>query len=136
MAHSVRPLLAALALAAVTALPAAAQPPAQRGDRAAVTLDSRLHDLDEALDLTDAQEAQIRRILETQARARMEQMRSAERPSREAMRAQAEAANAEIRAVLTAEQATRYDALRAEQARTRGERGNGRGGNGPRGGGS
>ena len=132
MTRSIRPLLAAVALAAVTALPAAAQTAPPRGDRAdrvAATLDSRLLELDKALDLTDAQEAQIRRVLETQARARM-QARSAERPSREAMRAQAEAANAEIRAVLTAEQATRFDALRAEQARTRGQRG----GNGPRGG--
>ena len=59
MTRSIRSLLAALALAAVTALPAAAQPPAQRGDRATVTVDSRLHDLDGALDLTDAQDAQI-----------------------------------------------------------------------------
>jgi len=114
-------LLALLVSGFALAAPGQAQDRA--GDRAtpAERVERRLEHLGDQLDLTDAQEAQIRQILETRARA-LETRRSEARATRqqnrqartEQFRAEAEATDRAIAEVLTPEQQEAYARLKAE----------------------
>ena len=105
--------LVALIVAFMFSTAATAQPASEE------TIDRRIAMLDEALDLSDEQEAEVRRIWMEQ-RAEMEQWaESNEDADRQARREHFREAGAgvheKIRAVLTAEQAEKLDALREER---------------------
>ena len=145
-----RSALAPLALAGFlcATLPACAQSPepapqqrAARGQDGpggdlAARLDRQMASLDEALDLTSRQEAQVRALLEARAADRPARGARSRQASgdREALRAerqaQREATNREIEALLTPAQVARFRAWQESQRENaRGRRG-GRRGNG------
>ena len=108
-----RTSLLVLLLALFAAAPVFAQrgPQGRRGGDPAERLDRRIEQLDQKLDLSDAQETEIRRILEQQmAEARAERGRQ--------MRDRWEAADEAVQAILTPEQKEIY-------AKERGNRGMG-----------
>lgn len=105
--------LVALFVAFMFAANAEAQPASEE------TIDRRIEMLDEALDLSDEQEAEVRRIW-MEHRAEMEDWAASnEGADREARRAHfretAGGIHDAVRAVLTAEQAEKLDALREER---------------------
>ena len=113
----------AVALVGLLALPSAAEAQTRGGDP-----EQRVERLDEALDLTDAQAAELLALFEAQAATRP--ARSSERPDRAEMRAERQARRTEmdrrIAAVLTPAQLERYQALQAERGQRPGRRGDGR----------
>ncbi len=128
-------LLAAAPGAWAQNAPAPRPDPQQRQERVQERLDHHLERLALTLDLSSAQKAQVREIMETQMRAQQakaeqqraerqamtaeqrraqaEKRRTEGEARRTAMEQQREQTQAAIRAVLTTEQAQKFDALRA-----------------------
>lgn len=119
-------LMAAIAFG-VAVSPAAAQnrPAEGRQPDPAQRIERQVERLDEKLNLTDAQEQQIRQALEEHAREMREHLEAARnnkaRPDREYLRTQREEMDRAIIAALTPEQQEQYKALKAERP-NRGDR--------------
>ncbi len=92
-------LIATVALISLCALPAAAQPP--RGEQP--TVEQQLEQLKTALDLDDAQSAQIAQLLTDR--------KMPERGNREAMKEAMEAEKKSMKEILTEEQYTKWEKL-------------------------
>lgn len=124
--------IAVVALGGLLALstPASAQSRAPRGDGDRV--EQRVAQLDEALDLTDAQASQLRALFEAQEANRPSSgaRRGGSPADREAVRAEREAQRAEsdrrVEAILTPAQVERYRSLRASRQSRDRQRGDGR----------
>ncbi|MBR4828339.1 MAG: Spy/CpxP family protein refolding chaperone [Muribaculaceae bacterium] len=131
-----------IVLVLITALMGAfvtnAQPARHHGNPEQM-MKERIERLSKALDLTDAQNAEIAKIysqeMEAMAKERPEKPGQGERPDEammkahhEKMKAQREATDAKIEALLTPEQAAKY----AEMKNNEGKRGHGKKHGGPR----
>lgn len=122
--------LVALALAPLSIAQPAAEKPADQAEKGPREKGRRGGDrvamLKERLQLTDEQVAKLQPIFAEQ-RAQMEKLRDLPREEAMAKRREIEeAATPKIKAVLTAEQAAKYDAMREEMRSRGGNRGEGR----------
>lgn len=111
-------ILSLFLLAALLAVPAMAQnnadPSAARPQRGQPTVDQRIDRLTGALDLTPAQQADVRRLMEAhqaETAALREQHQTQRQAWREAMDARRQAMRAEMQEILTDEQAAKLDSL-------------------------
>jgi periplasmic protein CpxP/Spy len=122
--------LLALALFAPAALFAQAGGPgapggAPGGGRRMLSVADQLDDLSKKLDLTDAQKPQVKAVLEDQDKKMRDLMENSSGPreeNRAKMREIHESSNAKIRALLTAEQKTKFDKMQEEHRKQMEER--------------
>ena len=117
-----------------------AQPPRRHDMNPEQMVEKRVERLDRVLALTAEQKAEITRIyseeMKDNHKAKPQRMEKGERPDeatmaahREQMKAQRESIDAKVKALLTPEQAAKYDKMQTE----RGKRGHGKRHMGPRG---
>jgi len=118
MKHGMRAAILAVCAAALTAAPAMAQGGGGGGGRGMMTPDQQVERLDTALTLTADQKTSIKAILEASMKDQMALRDDTTLSQDDRMAKQRsirEAQTAKIKAVLTDDQKTKYDAMMAAQ---------------------